>query len=210
MLNKRQPLSVQRSAVDVRTRELERQIKKLEARCALLEKNQKSSRDPLTGTWTREFFEAAVKKILCPHTRRAVDESQHLAIVYIDLDHFKLINDTYGHAAGDEVLHVFGCIAGKYLRGKDMVCRWYEGDEFMILLPGVDRRTVPKVIEKLRKEFEGAVFSFSGVSKEYVRPSFSFGYVLHRPGESLNEMAERADRELRKSKLERKASRFVS
>src|SRR3989338_11371305 len=164
-----------------RIREVEGEVSKLQAEVLELRKNQKSPHEALTGTLTREYFEKAAQQLLAVRHRRSAEMvMDHLALVMIDLDYFKSVNDTYGHAAGDEVLRVFGHIAQDHLREHDMVARW-GGDEFMIILQGVDGTTVPKVIQKLRKEFESATFSFHLTEDDeatHVRPSFSFGYAL--------------------------------
>lgn len=192
------------------TRQLEERIRELEAEVLELKKNQKSPHEALTGTLTREYFEKAAEQLLVVRHRRSAEVVvDHLALVMIDLDYFKSVNDTYGHAAGDEVLRVFGHIAQDHLREHDMVARW-GGDEFMIILQGVDGTTVPKVIQKLRKEFEAATFSFHRTDDDeaaHVRPSFSFGYALHREGETLPEMISRADGHMYERKKERKAAR---
>jgi diguanylate cyclase (GGDEF)-like protein len=189
---------------------LESEVSKLQEEVLELRKNQKSPHEVLTGTLTREYFEKAAEQLLVIRHRRSAEAVvDHLALVMIDLDYFKLVNDTYGHAAGDEVLRVFGHIAQNHLREHDMVARW-GGDEFMIILQGVDSTTVPKVIEKLRKEFEAATFSFhlpDDAEVARVRPSFSFGYALHRAGETLPEMILRADGHMYVRKKERKAAR---
>jgi diguanylate cyclase (GGDEF)-like protein len=193
-----------------RIRELEGEVARLEEEVCELKKNQKSPHEALTGTLTREYFEKAATELLTVRHRRSAEVVvDHLALVMIDLDYFKLVNDKYGHAAGDEVLRVFGHIAQDHLREHDMVARW-GGDEFMIILQGVDGTTVPKVIQKLRTEFEAATFSFHLTDDDeaaHVRPSFSFGYALHREGETLKEMAKRADGYMYKRKAERKAAR---
>lgn len=87
-------------------------------------------RDPLTGLYNRRFLDETLPRELS----RAKREGYSLALIMIDLDHFKQVNDTYGHAAGDEVLKALSAILEESARESDFVCR-YGGEEFLIALP---------------------------------------------------------------------------
>jgi len=105
----------------------------------------RASHDPLTGLWNR----GAIEEILDRELERSNREGQALSLGIADLDHFKRINDTYGHAGGDAVL----CEATKRLqhtlRIYDSLGR-YGGEEFLIVLPGCNAATAPAVAERLR------------------------------------------------------------
>jgi diguanylate cyclase (GGDEF)-like protein len=90
-----------------------------------------SIRDPLTGVFNRRFMEASLERELA-RARRA---GHSLGVLMIDIDHFKLFNDTHGHEAGDVLLAGFAELLRRSFREEDIVCR-YGGEEFLVLLPG--------------------------------------------------------------------------
>lgn len=185
------------------------EIRRLKARCRELERNQRSPQDPRTGALTSEYFAEVVGKFLNNRQRRASEKADPIALVMVDLDLLKPVNDRYGHSAGDEVLRSWCEVARKQLREDDLVAR-YGGDEFTILLRGAPEAAVPRIIEKLRQTFEGVSYTFhKGVRRsERLRPSFSFGVAMWRgKGDSLAKMSVRADKAMYKEKKQRKSVR---
>ena len=89
-----------------------------------------SIRDPLTGLFNRRYMEESLDREL----RRAERKQFKLGILMIDVDHFKNLNDTFGHEAGDAVLRSFGTLLKDFFRAEDIVCR-YGGEEFTVILP---------------------------------------------------------------------------
>jgi diguanylate cyclase (GGDEF)-like protein len=89
-----------------------------------------STRDSLTGLFNRRYMEESLDREL----KRAVRKSSSLAVLMIDVDHFKSFNDTFGHEAGDAVLRCLGTLLKAQFRGEDIVCR-YGGEEFTVILP---------------------------------------------------------------------------
>jgi diguanylate cyclase (GGDEF)-like protein len=89
-----------------------------------------SIRDPLTGLFNRRYMEESFDREL----RRATRKQSTVGILMIDLDHFKDVNDTFGHEAGDAVLRSFGALLKDHFRAEDIVCR-YGGEEFTVILP---------------------------------------------------------------------------
>jgi len=101
--------------------------------------------DALTGLYNRREFEGRLQRLL-KQSRR---EHEHHVLVYIDLDHFKLVNDTCGHSAGDELLKQLTRLFRETLRSSDVLAR-LGGDEFGILLPGCDVEKGREIAEKIR------------------------------------------------------------
>ena len=105
---------------------------------------QASVRDPLTGLFNRRHMEAALQR----EAKRAKRRGNVVSMVMLDIDHFKRINDSYGHVTGDRVLESLGRILLKGLRGEDIACR-YGGEEFLIILPETDIAEAQHYCERL-------------------------------------------------------------
>jgi diguanylate cyclase (GGDEF)-like protein len=134
-----------------------------------LELKQMLTRDHLTGAANRaHFFEIAGREC-----SRFVRHGQPLSIVALDVDHFKAVNDTYGHAAGDQVLREVTRRCTALLRPEDTFAR-VGGEEFMILLPGTDLRGARLLAERLRMTIESMTVSYGG---EMLTVTGSFGCV---------------------------------
>ena len=124
----------------------------------LKEKDHLAATDPLTGVNNRLRF----TQILRDEARRKRRTGTPMALVMLDIDDFKRINDTYGHNAGDEVLKTFALLIGKGIRSTDFVARW-GGEEFVMLLRDDDCDTAMIVAEKLRRQV--AETEFPGIGK---------------------------------------------
>ena len=117
-------------------------------------------RDPLTGVFNRRYMEESLEREI----HRAARHGKPLAVLLVDLDHFKEFNDALGHAAGDELLHDIAGIMERMVRGEDIVCR-YGGDEFVIIMPDADARVVASRAESLMEQVAGkSLRSGSGIS----------------------------------------------
>jgi diguanylate cyclase (GGDEF)-like protein len=106
--------------------------------------------DGLTGLANHRAFQEALKRDLA----RAEREKQPLSIVLIDADHFKKVNDTYGHPTGDHVLKTISALMQQVIRTGDLAAR-YGGEEFIMLLPNANAEGAKIVAERLRKAIEG-------------------------------------------------------
>ena len=105
-------------------------------------------RDPLTGMYNRRFLDDALQA----EVARAVREREPLSLMMLDIDHFKRVNDTHGHQAGDEVLKMLAGILRSEARRTDVACR-YGGEEFVLLLPKMDLESARARAERWRQMF---------------------------------------------------------
>jgi diguanylate cyclase (GGDEF)-like protein len=142
--------------------------------------------DELTGLFNRRHFLRLAGReleMMGPRTRHG--------LALVDLDHFKRINDHYGHATGDQVLQAFAAVAGACLREGDVLAR-YGGEEFVLLLLGCDADRLSACCERLRLAFANSEPIGLAVSKL----SLSAGMTLLAPGENLDDALQRADQAL--------------
>ena len=147
------------------------------------------SHDPLTGLFNRRHMVEVIEREVARVERSGVG----MALVLIDLDHFKKINDTHGHQAGDEVLQAFADIAHAALRETDIVGRW-GGEEFILLLP--DTHPANRAMIAVGRMQQTLLDAIVCVGAPTLRLAFSAGIAVPRNGESLDAMLERADRAL--------------
>jgi diguanylate cyclase len=122
------------------------------------ELERESATDHLTGAWNRSHLDRTIQAELA----RAVRYQQPLTLLLIDVDHFKRINDTHGHAAGDRVLQELVRRIKKEVRASDVVFRW-GGEEFVVLATGTGYRAGERLAEKLRLAVSGEPFAEVGV-----------------------------------------------
>jgi diguanylate cyclase (GGDEF)-like protein len=152
-------------------------------------------RDPLTGVFNRRFLD----DMLPLELSRAAREGYPVAIIMLDLDHFKRVNDRYSHAAGDEVLKSFTALLRQGARDSDMVCR-YGGEEFVVIMP---RMSVERAVERVnawRAELQVMVIAYGD---DRIRVSVSGGISgFPRDGETSELLLARADEMLYFSKRE--------
>jgi diguanylate cyclase (GGDEF)-like protein len=119
-------------------------------RCLL---DRQAKEDPLTGVSMRRVLE---KRLLEVHAR-CCEEGGSMAVILVDLDHFKRINDTHGHPAGDAALIAVSGLLKEMRRGDDLLCR-YGGEEFVILLEGSSGREALAAAERYRQAVEALDF----------------------------------------------------
>ncbi|WP_449062096.1 diguanylate cyclase [Planomonospora algeriensis] len=171
----------------VRLREQLRTIEALRADLA-----EQAARDSLTGLHNRRHLAEALER----EAARAAEEGTPLSLAIIDVDHFKRVNDTYGHGGGDTVLvHLARLLAGAVRQG-DVVAR-YGGEEFVLLLPGVAEEPAWRLVERLHERVGRTVIDVDGRS---LTVTFSAGVAGLAPGGSTEDLLRAADAALYEAK----------
>jgi len=166
-----------------------------------------SQRDALTGCFNRGYMNAQLPREI----RRAVRYRRALSITLCDIDHFKTINDSYGHQCGDRVLKEFVESLDELIRtDSDWLAR-YGGEEFLLVLPETTLENAERLAERLRMHIAGKPFEWQG---ELIRITASFGVVGFSPGElpkglPAEALLNRADEHLYQAK-KRGRNRVVS
>ncbi|QWK20340.1 MAG: GGDEF domain-containing protein [Hydrogenobacter thermophilus] len=156
-------------------------IKKLSERKAIL-------KDPLTDAYSRYFFEEFLKEEI----KKADRFGKRFAILFIDLNDFKLINDTYGHSIGDHVLKIIASKIKDNLRECDVISRW-GGDEFAVILPETSCSEVLEIIYRLYHSISYSIGNH--------KVTLSIGYACYpEHGRSLDELIQEADKGMYKAK----------
>ncbi|WP_028635080.1 sensor domain-containing diguanylate cyclase [Pseudomonas parafulva] len=148
--------------------------------------------DSLTGLPNRRSFDLLAAQAL----REAQRDGSPLVALLIDLDHFKALNDTYGHLAGDEVLRQFANVLQGSLRESDILCRW-GGEEFIVLLREAEGRQAIEVAEKIRRRAEQLTFSYED---QPLRLTTSIGVSNLQQDDTLHTLLTRADSALYRAK----------
>jgi diguanylate cyclase len=133
-----------------------------------------------------------------PGIQSAAIDKPPLSIVMCDIDHFKRLNDTYGHTVGDKILAAFGQLLTRSLRNGDDVVR-YGGEEFLLILPRTNIDTAAAVADRMRKAFSGKELRIEGVGT-LGGMTASFGAAQLRPEESWRSVIQRADAKLYEAK----------
>lgn len=161
----------------------------LEARCENLQ--ERATKDPLTQVSNRAEFDRVHARFVEAHLEKKLPCS----LIISDIDRFKLVNDTYGHQAGDEVIQSFARVLKSCCRPGDLVAR-YGGEEFVVLCADCDNAAAVRRAEELRKAFsQVAQPALSGKNV-----TASFGVTEIQPGDTPETMLRRADRALLNAK----------
>ena len=157
------------------------------------EVRENSIKDPLTGC----FLRAHSLDVIDAELRRARRNQNPVSLIMFDLDHFKDVNDRYGHLCGDAVLAAVGKRMREVLRGSDLKCR-YGGEEFLVLLPETPLHGARRVADTLRREIADRPIPWAG---EGLTVTASFGLAQTMPGEvNVEAVIGRADQALYRAK----------
>jgi diguanylate cyclase len=161
-------------------------------RVELQEARQELNEDALTGAKNRR----ALDTLLAQEVARAKRNRTQLSVAMVDIDHFKQINDTHGHDAGDKLLMHLSTITKSVLRGADGLVR-YGGEEFLLILPDTDLRGAEFVVNRLKQVVQKTPMFYEG---KKLSVTFSGGIAELQPEENGHALIRRADSALYKAK----------
>ena len=190
-----------RSELEIRNSELASHLQALEGarrsaenansaiQRAMDQLEQAAATDRLTGAWNRRRFEESAQAEMSLAQRR----QQALSLIMLDLDHFKRVNDTFGHGTGDMVLVATAQTLQGQLRASDSLVRW-GGEEFLVLVPATSQKGALALAEKLRAAVEAVTYPEVG------QITISLGVAAYAPGEPLPQWIQRADDALYQAK----------
>ncbi len=150
--------------------------------------------DSLTGLYNRRYFNRALKSEI----ERSSREHHHFGLAIIDIDHFKQVNDTWGHDSGDEVLKAAAIIMNRNIRQSDTLVR-IGGEEFAAIMPNIRHRVAKDVMDRLRLDIEKAIIE---VNSNQLHVTVSIGVAVREPNQFLSsdELFKQADQALYQAK----------
>jgi diguanylate cyclase (GGDEF)-like protein len=149
--------------------------------------------DSLTGCYNRREFVNQLKRNIAGSARHKND----LSLFILDLDHFKKVNDTYGHLAGDKVLKTISSLLKKNMRTNDIFAR-YGGEEFIAILPDTDKQKAMELADRLRSKIENKIIAFKD---DTIKVTASFGVAQMDQCAEMEKIIQDADTMLYKAKL---------
>jgi len=142
-----------------------------------------ANRDYLTGLYNRRYFFEAMK-IYIDETK---ETGEQFAVAMIDIDHFKKVNDTYGHDVGDKVIVALSEILRTSTSQRDIVSR-FGGEEFCLVLKNINRYSAVDILERIREEVQK--FSFALNREQHIKFTISIGSTIHEDGEIEDSISE--------------------
>ena len=186
-------LLVETQQATQKSRTLEERLSQASGEVAELRQNLEAVRrealtDPLTGIPNRKLFESRLREA----ARNAVESGEALALLMLDIDHFKRFNDTYGHQLGDQVLRLVAKTLADGVKGRDTPAR-FGGEEFVIVLPQTRLENAVTLGEQIRRTMARHKVVRKDSGEEYGVIALSVGASAYRPGEDLAELIRRAD-----------------
>jgi diguanylate cyclase (GGDEF)-like protein len=189
--NRRYEEALEKAQDKLESKVKERTLELMEANRKL---NELSITDGLTGLFNHRHFMQALEA----EYKRAIRYKRSLALLLLDIDHFKNVNDTYGHPCGDLVLKDLASLLKGCLRSADVAAR-YGGDEIAVILPETNRAKASEVAEKLRRQLEKTSFEWEGNSFS-ITCSIGVAAVPETNIDYWNELLSSADKSLYRAK----------
>jgi diguanylate cyclase (GGDEF)-like protein len=159
------------------------------------ELREQALRDPLTGLFNRRYMNEALAREIA----RAGRENNPLSVIMADIDHFKMINDTYGHPVGDKFVVEIASLMRNHARSSDIVCR-YGGEEFLLVLPGTASDFAAQRAEEIRQRCAEIIIQHD---EKDLKVTISMGvatYPAH--GQKADEIIIKADKALYRAKAQ--------
>lgn len=153
-----------------------------------------STKDGLTGVFNRRYFDIHIQQMM----KTSEESNRPLCLMMFDIDHFKMVNDTYGHQAGDEILKTFTATLKNIFRVTDLIAR-YGGEEFSVLLSSTTLEDARLIAERVRAAIEALEFKIS-TQAEPIKKTTSIGLTEYRWQEPVTEFIGRADKALYEAK----------
>jgi diguanylate cyclase len=154
----------------------------------LEEARRQAMSDPLTSVANRKAFDDRLAKEMAAASESGAD----LALVLLDIDHFKRFNDSFGHVIGDEALKLVAHALVAGVKGRDMVAR-YGGEEFAVILPATSLAHALGLANGLGAAVKGRRMLLKSTGRDLGRITVSLGVARYRPGESASDLVRRAD-----------------
>lgn len=157
---------------------------------------EESLRDGLTGTYNRRAFDDHLQSLV----ERNLLQRQDFALLVLDIDDFKKVNDTYGHPVGDRVILAVANTCNQMVRSDDFLAR-YGGEEFVIVLPGASRRNAAKKAKQICNTIHATQYTLDqSATNETLALTVSIGVTAFKRGDTATTVIERADQALYKAK----------
>jgi diguanylate cyclase len=156
---------------------------------------REATTDGLTGIANRRYFDMALQTI----SGDAMNSGDDMSLLLIDIDHFKKVNDTWGHATGDAVIRYVATTLAQSVKGQDCVAR-YGGEEFAVILPATSIDAAMRVGENIRTALSRRLFVPRDVEETVCAVTVSIGAACYDPGEPLAQLIQRADAALYQAK----------
>ena len=156
---------------------------------------EQGKKDPMTMLGNRRHFDAMLTQAI----EEAGQTSEPLCLVMADIDHFKAVNDTFGHPVGDAVIKTIASLMAKSVKGRDTAAR-YGGEEFAIILPATKITDAVHLIEKIRLEFSQSNLVIRSTGQKIGKITASFGVAQYQSGDEPQELLSKSDMALYEAK----------